>query len=138
MSEPEDVDPMLLAAIQKINATVAFTMVTETTNAITSRLTPGQTELILPDGSQVQVVDSYADIAGPQSYLVKKHQYSAFIREERLLLVWNDDLNAILSHAADLEGKLLSLVSNRNEICTSPVVDHTRFGEVRLRCSTTQ
>lgn len=107
---------MLLAAIQKINATVAFTMVTETTNIITSLLTPGQTELILPDGSQVQVIDSYVDIAGPHSYLVKKHQCSALIREERLLLVWNDDLNAILSHAADLEGKLLSLVSYKSEI----------------------
>lgn len=111
LSEPQDVNAMLLAAIQKINAVVAFTMMTETTNIIASQLAPGQTELILPNGYQVQIIDSYADIAESHSNLVKKYQYSALIREERILLVWSDDLNAILNHAADVEGKLLSLVS---------------------------
>lgn len=113
MSEPEDVNPTLLAAIQRINATVAFTMMTETTSIITSQLAPGQTELVLPNGYQVQIIDSYADIAGSHSNLVKKYQYSALIREEHLLLVWNDDLSAILSHAADVEAKLLSLVCGK-------------------------
>lgn len=116
MSEPEDVNPMLLAAIQRINAVVAFTMKTETTSIITSQLAPGQTELILPNGYQVQIIESYADIVGSHSNMVKKYQYSALIREEQLLLVWNDDLNAILSHGADIEAKLLSLVCGTKEI----------------------
>ncbi|GAM34000.1 hypothetical protein TCE0_013f01302 [Talaromyces pinophilus] len=110
MSEPEDINPLLLAAIQRINATIAFTMMTETTSIITSQLAPGQTELILPNGYQVQIIESYADIVGSHSNMVKKYQYAALIREEQLLLVWNDDLNAILNHAADVEGKLLSLI----------------------------
>lgn len=116
MSEPEDVNPVLLAAIQRINATIAFTMMTETTSIITSQLAPGQTELILPNGYQVQIIESYADIVGSHSNMVKKYQYAALIREEHLLLVWNDDLNAILNHAADVEGKLLSLVCGENKI----------------------
>lgn len=116
MSEPEDANPVLLAAIQRINATIAFTMMTETTSIITSQLAPGQTELILPNGYQVQIIESYADIVGSHSNMVKKYQYAALIREEHLLLVWNDDLNAILNHAADVEGKLLSLVCGENKM----------------------
>ena len=116
MSEPEEVNPLLLAAIQRINATIAFTMMTETTSIITSQLAPGQTELILPNGYQVQIIESYADIVGSHSNMVKKYQYAALIREEHLLLVWNDDLNAILNHAADVEGKLLSLVCGENKM----------------------
>jgi hypothetical protein len=101
---------MLLAAVQKINAGVAFTMTTETTNIIMSLLQLQQTELILPNGFQVQVIDSICDIAASPSSLVKKFQYAALIREERILLVWHDDLDMILTHAANVEGKLLSLV----------------------------
>jgi hypothetical protein len=110
MTEPEVVHPELLAAVRKINAEVAFTMATETTNIITSLLTPEQTMLVLPNGFQVQVIDSIEDIAASPTNIVKKFQYAALIRRERLLLVWHDDLDVILSHAANVEGKLLSLV----------------------------
>lgn len=110
VSEPEDANPMLLAAVQRINATVAFTMMTETTSIITSLLTADQAELILPNGYQVQILESYADIARSSSNMVKKYQYAALIREEQLLLVWNDDLNAILNHASDIEARLLSVI----------------------------
>jgi hypothetical protein len=115
ISEPEDVSPTLLGAIQKINPMVAFTMMTETTSIITSQLAHGQTELILPNGYQIQIIDAYADIAGSHANMVKRHQYCALIREEQVLLLWNDDLNAILSHAADVEAKLLSLVCCKGE-----------------------
>lgn len=139
MSEPEDVNPVLLAAIQKINATIAFTMMTETTSIITSQLAPGQTELILPNGYQVQIIESYADIAGSHSNMVKKYQYAALIRQERVLLVWNDDLNAILNHAADVEGKLLSSVCGEKTSVISIHLSNSdciRFGEARSQHST--
>lgn len=141
MSEPEDVNPVLLAAVQRINATIAFTMMTETTSIITSQLAPGQTELILPNGYQVQIIESYADIVGSHSNMVKKYQYAALIREEHLLLVWNDDLNAILNHAADVESKLLSLVCgqkpNSMNLHRSNLA-HSRSGEVPSQHSTSR
>lgn len=108
--EPETVRPVLLAAVQKINVDVAFTMSTETTNIILNALQPHQTELSLPNGELVQVIPSLADIAFASSHAVKKFQYAALIVEERLLLVWHDDMDKILHHAATVEGKLLSLV----------------------------
>jgi hypothetical protein len=108
--EPEEIHPQLLAAVQKINVEVAFTMSTETTEVIFSLLQPHQEELILPNGSHLQVIESIAEIATSPSSIVKKFQYASLIREEQMLLVWHDELDKILSHAADLEGRLLALV----------------------------
>ena len=108
VAQPEEIDPIFVAAITRINAEVAFTMATETTNAIFSILHPRQTEVILPRGSQLQVIDSLAEIVG--SGRIKKFQYAALIREEQVLLIWHDDLDKILTHAASVEEMLLALV----------------------------
>lgn len=108
--EPQPASDVLLAAIQKLNPQVAFTMATETTQVVFSTLRPGQTELRLSNGSQLQVVESMADIASA-THKVKKFQYACLVRREKVLLVWHDDLQMILGHANDIEGKLLALVS---------------------------
>jgi hypothetical protein len=108
VTEPEAIDPILLAAVQKINAEVAFTMSTETTHVIFSNLQPYQTEVVFPRGNQLQVIDSLGDIV--RLGKIKKFQYAALVREERVLLVWHDDLDKILNHAVSVEEKLLALV----------------------------
>ncbi|KAI1942545.1 hypothetical protein LOZ66_000948 [Ophidiomyces ophidiicola] len=110
MSEPENVHPLLLAAVQKINVSVAFTMSTETTRIIFSLIHPQQTELVLPSGFQLQVIESLEEIALSPPSSVKKFQYVALVRREQLLLVWHDELSKILMHAEDVEGKLLSFI----------------------------
>ena len=87
-------------------------MSTETTKIIFTLLQPNQTELVLPSGFQVQVVDSLTEIACSPAHIVKKFQYAALVREERILLVWHDELDQILVHAEDIEGKLLAFVSD--------------------------
>ncbi|TLD36321.1 NCP1 protein [Venturia nashicola] len=104
--EPENIDPVLLDAVKTMNVEVAFTMATETVSAILNTLTSGQTEIYLGNGSQLQIIDSLASI----STSTKKLQYAALIREEKLMLVWHDDLDRIMNHAARLEDKLLGLV----------------------------
>lgn len=85
-------------------------MSTETTRIIFTLLQPNQTELVLPSGVQLQVIDSLTEIACSPSSSVKKFQYVALVREEKVLLVWHDELDKILVHAEDIEGKLLSYV----------------------------
>lgn len=101
----------LLQAIAKLNVEVAFTMATETTSVIFSTIQPDDTDIMLPDGSQVQIIDSLEDAAASGVGLIKKFQYGALIRDEEMLLVWHDDLDQIFSHASKLEEKLLALVS---------------------------
>ncbi|KXJ93222.1 glycosyl transferase family group 2-domain-containing protein [Microdochium bolleyi] len=109
ITEPQNIDPILLAAVQKMNAEVAFTMTTETMNVIFAELASEQSEIILENGSQLQVVESLAAIAAGSANL-RFFQYAALLREERVLLVWHDDLDKVLRHAAEMEHKLLSLV----------------------------
>ncbi|KAF2761334.1 hypothetical protein EJ05DRAFT_491960 [Pseudovirgaria hyperparasitica] len=108
--DPEPVNAWLLAAVQKINVAVAFTMSTQTTDVIFSTIQPHQTDLALPNGSQLQIVNSLAEIASSSSGSIRKFQYAALVREEKLLLVWHDELDKILNHAANIEGKLLAMI----------------------------
>lgn len=84
-------------------------MLTDTTNVLLDALQPQQTELSLPNGELVQIIPSLSDISS-SCHAVKKLQYAALITEERLLLVWHDEVDKILHHAAAVEEKLLSLV----------------------------
>ncbi|KAF2430582.1 hypothetical protein EJ08DRAFT_238409 [Tothia fuscella] len=104
---PETVQPMLLAAVCNLNVEIAFTMRTETTNVILSILEDHQTDMILTDGSQLQIVDSLKEVA---TTTIKKFQYACLVRQEGLLLVWHDDLQQILPHAQLLEEKLVSMI----------------------------
>ena|ERR1700761_6264283 len=114
INEPEDIDQTLLAAVQKMNVEVAFTMATEKTETIFSIIQPDQSEIILSNGSQLQVLNSLADIA--TSGKIKKFQYAALIREEQILLIWHDNLESIMVHATMLEDKLLCFVCESTTI----------------------
>ena len=110
VTAPLEISHDLLTAVQKINVEVAFTMATETTNMVLASLTPHQTELVLHDGAQWQIVDSLEEISRGATSKIKKFQYACIVRREKLILVWHDDISLILRHAQEVEGKLLSLV----------------------------
>lgn len=91
----------------RLNLYVATTMRPQMLDGILASLTPGQTELKFKDGSQIQVLDSM-NFAQPAT--VKKFQYACVFRQERLVLVWHDELANIVPQATMIEEKLLSLV----------------------------
>lgn len=103
-------NPSLLAAVQKINPEVAYTMSTRMTKLIASQLQPQQSELVLSNGSILQVIDSLADIVTLPSSAVKKYQYGALLRQEQMLLVWHDSVDKLFSHSMDLEARLMARV----------------------------
>ncbi|KAF2814134.1 uncharacterized protein BDZ99DRAFT_516746 [Mytilinidion resinicola] len=107
--EPERINSNLLAAVRSLNVEVAFTMSTETTRVIFSTLQNRQTDIRMQNGSQLQIVESLAEIAST-SRKVKKFQYGCLVRKEMIALVWYDDLQHIISHGGDFEEKLLALV----------------------------
>lgn len=123
---PDEISGVLLSAVRKINAEVAFTMKTETVDVVLSSLEPFQTELPMSNGSQLQIMDSLNDVANTT---IKKFQYACLIRKERLLLLWHDDLQHIIPHASRMEEKLLSLVSAPNAVYFSSTDICLRFGD---------
>jgi predicted neutral ceramidase superfamily lipid hydrolase len=111
VSQPSQLNPDLVAAVQKINVEVAFTMSTDTSDVIFGTLIDCQNELVLADGSQYQVVDSLADISKGGANKIKKFQYACLVKQEKVVLIWHDDIQKILTHAQEVEQKLLGLVS---------------------------
>lgn len=108
VTEPRHIDQELLAAIKKINPGVALTMCTDGTDAVFDVLDDHESQLRFSNGSQIQIYDSLEAIAHSPS--IKKFQYAALVRQERLLLIWHDDLSAILSQAMEIESRILGLV----------------------------
>lgn len=134
VTEPQSVHPNLLAAVKRINPGVAMTMSTDGTQAIFDVLERYETELIFQNGSQMQVFDSMADVA--KSSTVRKFQYAALLRQERLLLVWQDDLGAIISHAMDIESRILALVWGTAR-SPFPAVDSAMHSRIQSRAAST-
>lgn len=85
-------------------------MSTRMTKLIASQLHPQQSELVLSNGSLLQVIDSLADIVTLPSSAVKKYQYGALLRQEQMLLVWHDSVDKLFSHSMDLEARLMARV----------------------------
>jgi cellulose synthase/poly-beta-1,6-N-acetylglucosamine synthase-like glycosyltransferase len=108
VTEPTTANKDLLQAVKRINPGVALTMSTDGTSAIFDVLEPFETELMFQNGSQIQIFESMAEVA--TSSTIRNFQYAALLRQERLLLVWHDDLGAILSQAMEIESRILALV----------------------------
>lgn len=114
---PEDVDPPLLAAAQRLNVGVMVTMRLGMLYPVLAGMHDAQTELVMKGGYRLQVLESLAAVS---SSSVRKLQYAAVLRREGLLLVWQDDITHILGHAQHMEDKLLAHVWGRNSYLGSP------------------
>lgn len=109
VTAPDPVNHVLLGAVVRLNLAAALTMRPQMLDGLLSSLSPNQTELRFKDGSQLQIIESMA-LAQPST--VKKFQYACVCRQERIVLVWQDDIQNILPHATRMEERLLSLVSD--------------------------
>jgi hypothetical protein len=124
---PEEVTPQLLSCVQRLNLVVAFTMKPEMLEGIVISLSPGQTELKLMDGSQLQIAESL-DSMLPSN--VKKFQYACLVKHEAILLMWHDDLEQIIPMATRIEEKLLSLVWGTGPLPFGLIQPISRAGSV--------
>lgn len=104
---PDNIRLLLLEAVQRLNVGVAITIKPHMLEGIIAGLQYGQRELRMKDGSQLQIIDSLASITISS---VKKFQFGCLLRKEGMLLVWQDNLQQILSHAQKMEDKLLAYV----------------------------
>jgi hypothetical protein len=111
VTEPRDLSPLLVQAVEKLGVEVAFTISTETTEAIFDVIQDNDHEIVLGDKSQLQIIDSMSDMARIGLTQVGKSQHAALLKAERILLVWHDDVDQVLLQATKIEEKLLGLVS---------------------------
>jgi cellulose synthase/poly-beta-1,6-N-acetylglucosamine synthase-like glycosyltransferase len=105
--EPKMMDQNILNAVRSINAMVVVAIVTDDTELVLDTLQADK-PLGLKDGSQIQTFESLEVLAHSKS--IKKLQYAALVRQERLLLVWYHDLSSILERAMYIHGRIQDLV----------------------------
>jgi hypothetical protein len=113
---PTPINDLLLEAATKLNLITSLTMRPEMLAGILETLMPGQAEIRFADNSQLQILDSIADV---EVSTVKQFQYACICRQEQLILVWHDDITNLLAQAQKIEERLLSLVSHTNTRCNS-------------------
>lgn len=110
-TEPPKANNNFHSAIQYLNCKVAFTMSSDITAALMDQIGPFQTELqVHPRGIKLPVVQNLAELAYGGTGVSKK-SYLCVLREERMVLVWNESVESIMTHGVDIEGILIGLVS---------------------------
>ncbi|KAK1780791.1 glycosyl transferase family group 2-domain-containing protein [Copromyces sp. CBS 386.78] len=102
----------LYAMITQMNVRCAMTINTHVVRTILngiSRRDESINFVPLPDGLRVQIIRTMSDL--PKGQL---HQFAAFIEDVKILVVWADEPDKILSWAEDLEKKLIELIWSTN------------------------
>jgi hypothetical protein len=105
---PTPINNLLLEAAINLNLITALTMRPQMLEGILESLMPGQAEIRFADNSQLQILESLADV---EAGTVKQFQYACICRQEGLILVWHDDITNLIAQAQKVEERLLSLVS---------------------------
>ncbi len=94
-----------------MSAPVAFTMSSGITEALFQQIGPLQNEIPLdPYGAVLLVANSLSDIATGKA-MIPSEAYMCACRREKIVLVWGDSAQGIISHGSDVETRLVGLVS---------------------------
>lgn len=72
--------------------------------------TPNSVDVPLKNGLRVQILPTMDDLAR-----ARKHQFAAFIADEGLLVVWDDDAMQVLARAKQIENELMHLVWSQGQ-----------------------
>jgi hypothetical protein len=62
-------------------------------------------ELVIDENTRIQILDGMSLLGR-----ARKHQYAAFVRDEGILVVWADDVEAIIPAAEALEEALIQFI----------------------------
>ncbi|KAI0287145.1 glycosyl transferase family group 2-domain-containing protein [Russula brevipes] len=100
------------AAVRVLNPVVAVKVRSAAVHVALSTVDDDATAIYVDDDTRIQILDSMPDL--PRA---DKEQCGAFIRDERVLVVWSDNLDGIIPLCRDFESNLIKLVwSNRHSI----------------------
>ncbi|PBK87934.1 hypothetical protein ARMGADRAFT_1034243 [Armillaria gallica] len=103
------------AAVRVLNPLIAVKVRSAAVNAALSTVAEDAVCMYLDSDTRIQVLDT-------MNHLVRadKEQCGAFLRDERVLVVWSDDLDNIIPLCSDFEEKLMKLVwRSRGTIASS-------------------
>ncbi|KAJ7850100.1 glycosyl transferase family group 2-domain-containing protein [Mycena leptocephala] len=93
------------AAVRSLNPLVAIKVRSAAVHAALSTVPEDAAAIYIDRDTRIQILDTMNHL--PQA---EKEQCGAFLRDERVLIVWSDDIDNIVPLCADFEEKLMKLV----------------------------
>ncbi|KDR73048.1 hypothetical protein GALMADRAFT_746548 [Galerina marginata CBS 339.88] len=106
------------AAVRDLNPLVAVKMRTAAVHSALATVSEDATAIYIDLNTRIQILDTVSHLAKAD-----KEQCGAFIRDERVLIVWSDDLDQIVPLCSEFEDKLMKLVwRSRNRAATSSII----------------
>ncbi|KAI9458089.1 glycosyl transferase family group 2-domain-containing protein [Russula earlei] len=102
------------AAVRVLNPVVAVKVRSAAVHVALGTVNDDATAIYVDDDTRIQILDSMPDLLRAD-----KEQCGAFIRDERVLVVWSDNLDNIIPLCRDFEDNLIKLVWSRRHSLTS-------------------
>lgn len=93
------------SAVRALNPLVAVKVRSAAVHAALSTVADDADALYLDAGTRIQILETMSQLSGAD-----KEQCGAFVRDERVLVVWSDDLDKIVTLCSEFESKLMKLV----------------------------
>lgn len=108
--EPAAMEKRMKIAIGNLGMPVAFSMSSDITSAVFDQISPYQTEIVIqPRGTRIPVVGSLGDVRDRIPEV--KQVYTCLVREEKLVLLWANNVEGLVSHGSHVEQMLMETVS---------------------------
>ncbi|KAH9023007.1 glycosyl transferase family group 2-domain-containing protein [Lactarius hengduanensis] len=110
-------------AVRLLNPVVAVKLRSAAVHVALSNMSDDVNAIYVDDDTRIQILDTMADL--PRA---DKEQCGAFIRDERVLVVWSENLDTIIPLCRDFEESLIKLVWNRHTVsgmATGPSIPPT-------------
>jgi cellulose synthase/poly-beta-1,6-N-acetylglucosamine synthase-like glycosyltransferase len=93
------------AAVRILNPAVAVKVRSAAVHVALSTVDEDADAIYVDDNTRIQILDTMLDL--PRA---DKEQCGAFIRDERVLVVWSDNMDSIIPQCRDFDGHLIKLV----------------------------
>ncbi|KAI0087250.1 glycosyl transferase family group 2-domain-containing protein [Irpex rosettiformis] len=93
------------AAVVMLNPAVAVKVRSAAVHAALAEVGPDEMSIYVDANTRIQVLETMMDLP-----MAEKEQCAAFIRDERVLVVWSDSIDSIIPTCNDFEERLIKLL----------------------------
>src|SRR5579862_1069135 len=98
---------IFLTVAAALNVEVAICVFSHVVQVIIGSLPTNAWDFPLRDDTRVQIIQRLQDL--PRA---RKHQYAAFVREQKCLVVWSDSASKVVDQGEELEKKIFDFIWN--------------------------
>ncbi|KAK7467308.1 hypothetical protein VKT23_004365 [Stygiomarasmius scandens] len=103
-------------AVRKLNPVVAVKVRSAAVHAALAQVLPDSDSLYVDVNTRIQILDNMLSLP-----FADKEQCAAFIRDERVLIVWSSSIDSIIPTCQDFEDRLIKLLWRSRPAATSSV-----------------